>query len=163
MNQTQRKFLIDKIEKNVKQQIRILEDSIPEKPSMEVYLLHAVMSDTFDIKSKEEIKELIRQKAKSTKDRQKWMGSDWHRTSTQLVFNPRDIFIIPEEYERLFEEWQKKEKEIRDQVYSLRTQADTLVTRIQLASNKTLEKMISEVDDMGDISLMDTKLKLLNQ
>lgn len=36
-----------------------------------------------------------------------------------------------------------------------------LVTRIQLASDKTLEKMISEVDDMGDVSLMDTKLKSL--
>lgn len=40
-------------------------------------------------------------------------------------------------------------------------QFEGLCTRIQLASNKTLEKMIAEVDDMGDISLVDCTLKAL--
>lgn len=40
-------------------------------------------------------------------------------------------------------------------------QSEGLCTRIQLASNKTLEKMIAEVDDMGDISLVDCTLKAL--
>jgi len=34
--------------------------------------------------------------------------------------------------------------------------------RVQLASDKTLQKLINEVDDMGDLSLMDTKLKMLD-
>ena len=36
---------------------------------------------------------------------------------------------------------------------------NNLITRIRLASNKTLEKMINEIDDMGEISLFDKKLK----
>jgi hypothetical protein len=30
-----------------------------------------------------------------------------------------------------------------------------------VASDKSLEKLVNEVDDMGDISLMDTRIKLL--
>lgn len=73
----------------------------------------------------------------------------------------KDIFVIPKDYEALWEEYYKKCEEINKEIQQIQIESDTLVTRIQLASDKTLQKMIAEVDDMGDISLMDTKLKSL--
>jgi hypothetical protein len=43
----------------------------------------------------------------------------------------------------------------------LQIQLETLEVRIMVASDKALQKLINEVDDMGDISLIDTRIKLL--
>ncbi len=73
----------------------------------------------------------------------------------------RDLFVIPKEYDELWTDYRKNDEERKQRIRQIQIECDTLVTRIQLASDKTLEKMISEVDDMGDVSLMDTKLKSL--
>jgi len=162
MNQSQRNFLIKKIEKSAKDQIDALRSSIPNSPSLNNYLLHAVMSGNFDIKSKDEIKEVIRQKALKAKEREDWLGNSWHSTSKKsVVFEAEEIFIIPEEYKSLASEYIKSRNEIEANIRTISLQLDSLITRIQLASDKTLQTMINEVDDMGNISLFDEKLKLL--
>lgn len=55
-----------------------------------------------------------------------------------------------------------KVKEVDDQIKQLRIQLETLEVRIMVASDKVLQKLINEVDDMGDISLIDTQIKLLD-
>lgn len=162
MNQTQRKFLINKIEENVKNQIKALDDAIPEPPSLGIYLLHAVMSGNFEIKSNEQIKEMILQKALNTKERDDWMGNSWGRASKdEIFFKIKEFFVVPEEYTKRWEEYRERRKKLEDEINHLRVQSDSLITRIQLASDKTLQTMINEVDDMGNISLMDTKLRTL--
>lgn len=162
MNQTQRNFLIKKIEESVKTRIKILEDCRPKHPSINNWLLHAVLSNKFDLQPIENIKECLRQMALKANDREDWLRNHWGSASKSLInFLPEEIFIIPDEYKQRRDEYKTELKEIDDQIYQLRIQSDTLITRIQLASDKTLDRMISEVDDMGDISLIDTKLKLL--
>lgn len=162
MNQTQRKFLIDKIEKSAKTQRQALENSMPQPPSLNNYLLHAVMSNNFEIKNTEELKEMIRQMALKAKDRDDWMGNHWGSASkSNIHFKASEFFIVPEEYKILANEYRIKSESIRKQMYDLDMQVDGLITRIQLASDKTLQTMINEVDDMGNISLFDTKLKEL--
>lgn len=162
MNQSQRSFLIKKIEEGVKLRVSALQHSLPEAPSLTTWLLHYILSGKFEIKTVEEIKEVIRQKALKAKDREDWLGNSWGTAKKNIVFSLNEIFIIPEEYRTIFESWLKESKEINDKIAELQLQADTLITRIQLSSDKTLQKLINEVDDMGDISLIDTKLKLLN-
>lgn len=162
MNQQQRNFLIKKIEEGVNNKIKALALSKPEPPSLNVYLLHAVMSGNFQLRSIDEMKETLRQKALRSKEREDWMGNSWGSSNKSGVnFRADEIFVIPEEYRKLADQHQKETSEIEQQIHNLRTQSEGLITRIQLASDKTLQKMINEVDDMGDISLMDTKLKLL--
>lgn len=160
MNQQQRKFLIDRIEKQSREIIKNLEHSKPEKPSASSYLLSAVMSGNFEIQSNEHIKDVIRKKALEATSMDSWMDDNRaYARGTGIKFHINDIFIIPEEYKKRFDEWKAEIKRIDDDIFKIRTQAEGLCTRIQLASNKTLEKMINEVDDMGDISLMDTKIR----
>lgn len=165
MNQTQRNFLIKKIEDAVKIRINALESDKEDAPSLNNYLLHDVMAGTFKIRSNEEIKEMIKQKALNSKaGKENWMSNTdgMYSSDRRLCFNPMEFFIIPEEFKNRFNSYTARLNKKREEAHKLRLQADGLITRIQLASDKTLQKMINEVDDMGDLSLMDTKLKLLN-
>jgi len=163
MNQSQRNFLIKKIEETIKAKVKMLQDSKPEYPSLNNYLLHAVMSGTFELRPNEEIKKILLQKALNAKGSEDWLGNHWGMANKNLVaFKAEEIFIVPDEYKDRARICREKQSEIEQQINVLRIQSETLITRIQLASDKTLQKMINEVDDMGDISLIDTKLKVLN-
>ncbi len=164
MNNTQRQFLIKKITETVNDRIKILESCKPEAPSLSNYILHEVMSGRFEIISNDKIKELITGKALHAKERtDDWMGNRWGTTRRDtIMFDVKEFFVMPPEYEELYKEYRRRTAELTEEITTLRIQSDTLITRIHLASDKTLQNMINEVDDMGNISLMDTKLKLLS-
>lgn len=79
-----------------------------------------------------------------------------------MAFSLEEFFVIPQEYLKMREERAIKVKEVDDQIKQLRIQLETLEVRIMVASDKVLQKLINEVDDMGDISLIDTQIKLLD-
>ena len=165
MNQVQRKFLIDKIEKTVDSKIAALKKEKPDYPSVLNHLYYAIMQGTLEVQPPEKIKEAIKQRAlKSKAGENNWLHIEG-RTSwgdKEIVeFKLDEVFVLPEEYRERVREYREAYSGIDEQIMQLTSQRDMLVLRIQLASDKTLEKMISEVDDMGDLSLMDTKIKLL--
>ena len=163
MNQQQRNFLIEKIKANVKTKIEALRDSIPEAPSVSNYLFNAVMSGNFELQSTESLKEIIKKKALNAKEGSNWLSEErmgWEKNIT-VKLRTEELFVIPEDYKEVYDDYKKKKNSIEKEIQDLNIQSDTLITRIQLASDKTLQKMIDEVDDMGNISLMDTKLKAL--
>lgn len=166
MNQVQRKFLIDRIEAQVKISINALGKSKPEAPNLNNYLLHQVLSDKIKIKSGSEIKSAIKKMALAAKQDENWMTGERSSysgfRSDVIKIQVKDILDVDEEYTKKLSEYRESTRNVDEQIRVLRVQADTLITRIQLASDKTLDKMINEVDDMGDISLMDTKIRYLN-
>lgn len=167
MNQTQRKFLIDRIEANVKTQISALKNSnIDRPPTLENYFYGLALAGKLEVRDPEHIKKVMCERAmKHSSDRysETWLGTSHgdliNRANVKISI--RDLFVVPQEYTDLWNEYQAKMDLNEAKIRQLNQECDTLVTRIQLASDKTLERMISEVDDMGDISLMDTKLKSL--
>ena len=167
MNQAQRNFLIKKIQNNVNATVKLLRDSIPDSPNFSNVLLHAVLSGKFEIQPNEKIKEVILSKAKTAKSGQDWLSKSRYSFSGSdkgdVTFEIKDIFVLPEEYYNLEQEYIEKNRKTNEQIHHIQVQAESLITRIQLASDKTLQTMINEVDDMGNISLMDSKLKLLSQ
>ncbi len=167
MNAAQRKYLVDKIQEKTKIRIRALEASRPESISLNVYMLHRVMSNDFEIKSNDELKKIILEKAlKAGQEKQykeDWLGNSWGTaTKGNVAFTLQEFFVIPQEYLDMIDERNKKRKEIDQQIHDLSMQMEAIEMRIMLASDKTLQTIINEVDDMGDISLIDTKIKLLN-
>lgn len=165
MNQAQRNFLIKKIEDTAKTNIKALKDSAPEYPNLEKYLLHAIMSGKFELQPTEHMRKAILNKVLTLKERDTLLGdprNSWSNNHKIISLNVEDVFVIPTEFEAIKAQYQTEKTKIDEQVRSITIQSDTLVTRIQLASDKTLDRMINEIDDMGDISLMDTKIKLLS-
>lgn len=169
MNQAQRKFLIERIESSVKKHIEQLkEQSVEKPPSLENYFYGLALTGKLEIRSTDHIKKVMCEKAlKHTAERygsENWFGSSNGDilNNAKVKINITDLFVVPEDYETLWAEYRKAEEVRKEQIRLLWVECDTLVTRIQLASDKTLEKMIAEIDDMGDISLMDTKLRSLS-
>jgi len=163
MNQAQRNYLIKKIEESAKTRIDTLKSSKPEHPNLNNWLLHKVLSNEFELRTIDEIRDHIRKRALNAKGGgENWIGVDkWSSSLREVKFAVGDIFVLPSEYKEEAEICRKKEKEIDEEIHRIATERDTLITRIQLASDKTLQAMINEVDDMGNISLMDEKLRFL--
>ena len=163
MNQSQRNFLVEKIEGSVDVKIRALKDSLPEPPHLVNFIYHKVMSGNFDIQDKDVLKSIITDRCINTPSDKEWNTSTrggWDKSS-KIEFKLADFFIIPAEFQEKIDKYNIETEETRQQINLIQSQADTLIVRIKLASNSTLESMIREVDDMGNISLMDTKLKAL--
>lgn len=164
MNQSQRNFLINKIKENIKVRVGALEGAKPEYPNMANYLFHAVMNNTLKIQPQEKILEVVRQKALKAKSGSNWLEDNrsWGSLERVVKFQISEIFILPDDYNKMLEDYMVRIADINVKIADIRIAGDSLITRIQLASDKTLQTMINEVDDMGDISLMDDKLKLLS-
>ncbi len=170
MNAQQRKFLIDKINSRVTAEIKALESSKPKRPDVRALILSELMKGNVIVKSSEELNELFKKRAFEQIEEGRdsnWLSNESGRgwgsfNETTVKLKVEEIFNLPPNYHTLLEEYNRQCEEIRAKVVELTCQLDTLETRITLASDKVLQTMISEVDNMGDISLINTKIKLLN-
>jgi hypothetical protein len=163
MNATQRKFLVDKINEKTKKKIGELKKKRLEYPSASNYIFKAILNDELELQPKEVILAALKKKAMNAKEGSNWlseqrMGYDKERTVT---LNTPDLIKIPKDLGEEARRVVAHNKEIDGEIEELESQLDMLEVRIQLASNKTLQNLINEVDDMGDLSLVDNKLKLL--
>lgn len=168
MNSTQRKYLVDKITERIKLKIKALEDSKPESISLNVYMLHRVMSNDFEIKSNEELKKIILEKAlkagQNKSYREDWLGNAWGSASNgNVAFDLNEFFIIPQEYLDMMEKRKIEINKIYAEISDLRIQLETMEVRIMLASDKALQNIVNDVDDLGDIRLIDSKIKLIEK
>jgi len=166
MNQAQRNYLIEKIKSTSKITIEHLRSSKKESLNLSSYIYHLIMTDKLQIKSEKDILEVIKQKALKAKEGQNWLSGQrdsWSSSNVDVAFRLKEVFIIPEDFQQKIDEIHKTNSEIDEKIRLVALQEEALCLRIQLASDKTLQTMINEIDDMGDISLMDTKLKLLSQ
>lgn len=73
------------------------------------------------------------------------------------------IYQEPPLFTEAFQKFKAQADSIGSEIESLKAKRDTLIMRVKLAPDKRLEVLISEIDDMGDISLMDSKLLLLGK
>lgn len=164
MNQAQRNFLVEKIQGGVQDRVRALKDGVPEYPNIVNYIYHKIMSNDFDIRPKEDLKKQVLDRAINATDRKDWNtttgGHSWDK-GRDIAFRIKDFFVIPPEFQEQLDTYHEARDRIDKEINLINSQADTLIVRIKLASNYTLESMIKEVDDMGDVKLMDTKLKAL--
>jgi len=165
MNQVQRNFLIDKMERKSSDKIKELEDEKMNYPSASNYIFKAVMNDTIEIADKKTILKALKERALKAKEGENWLEPDRRGWSVEkerdIKLSITDLIIVPDDYKKELAIVEKHNDEIDKQVKILKTQIEALIIRVQLASDKVLQKMINEIDDMGDLSLMDTKIKLL--
>lgn len=164
MNQQQRAFLIKKIQETTDSNIKRLEATIEQPPSLSNYLFHHIMKGDFEIASIDKLKAMVSEKALNSKGNNQWMDSQNSLTgiSNKISFKAEDFFVLPDDYNEKWSAYCKSKEAVKSQIQSIRTQSETLIMRIQLASDKVLQKMVSEIDDMGDLSLMETKIKMIN-
>lgn len=159
MNQQQRKYLIDKI----KAQHKAISDAHqrlkPEPPDLMNHIYAAVLGDTFKIRSTDAIALSIKKRALANKTANNFLNPRAWRSTEAIELPIDDLFELPEtyiaakrEYDDLFEKWMSEGQDLAIEV-------DTLEARIMLASDARLRAIIDEIDDMGDLKLIDSKLR----
>lgn len=164
MNAQQRKYLIERITEKTKARIKMLEETKERYPSAPNYLFKAILNGTLKLKPQEHTLEALKNRALKAKEGYNWLSDQsqgWERESV-VKLKISDIIEIPDDYAAEVERVSNHNSSIEKEISELRLQLDTIEMRVQLASDKVLQRLINEVDDMGELSLIDTKIKLLS-
>lgn len=163
MNTAQRKFLIERIQKKATDKISSLRDSKLKYPSASNFIFKAILNGELELQPKEVTLEALKQKALNAKEGCNWLSEDTmgFEKETTIKIGIKNLVVLPNDYYNESKRVSDFNKKIDAEIAELIIQKETIEVRIQLASDKTLQNLINEVDDMGNISLVDTKLKLL--
>lgn len=165
MNQKQRDYLMDSINNTCNEQIKKLNGTIPDKPSLNNYLVASFLDNTVQFADinilKKKMRESVIKMGKgeilvSTDNRGFYNNREDEKDYVKVI--PEDLFIIPEQYKKAITVYEKKKKEIEKQINILENTKKTIMLKLQIGSNAILEKLIEQVDNMGDLSLINTQL-----
>ena len=173
MNQDQRKFLIGQVEKTANSQIDEIQSEMPTRPSLNNYLVAACLDNTIQLQSVESLKEKIRASVLkfgnddalvteedgdgySYKRRRDMKGE----VKQKVTVDAKDIFVIPQAYQDALREYEEKKKQLDDKIKNIEAQKNTIIMKIQIGSAGQLDKLVMQVDSMGDLNLMNSQLIL---
>lgn len=167
MNQDQRKFLLARVEQTYKTEERKLDEDKPKEPSLNNYLVAAVLDGSIKMKSIEEIRDHVRDKVLKLGNQETLVHETMSRYSSStdtpyhsISLQAAAVFVLPDAYLKAKEEYETKKAAIEKKKDALYAQKETLLLKIQIGSNTSLDRLIDSVDNMIDITLMNSKLML---
>jgi hypothetical protein len=158
MNQRQRDFLVETIIKKANEHIYNLESKLRglSPPKLSSYIIEAIQDGTAKLNSDAHIFEGTKSAAlKKTS----WGNSEDGENEKWMKL----IYEQPSEFKIVYDRWQLESATLQVTIDDLKVKRDTLVMRVKLAPDKRLDVLMTEIDDMGDISLMDNKLLLISR
>lgn len=168
MNQDQRKFLIERVNKTFQSQKSKLEANKIEQPSLNNYLVAAFLDNSIQFNDIEKLKIKMRETVlrfgasdklvKESRDR--WDSGNACKGKGTCEIIAEDLFIIPESYKVALAEYDAYKKDIQDKVEQLEAQKDTILLKIQIGSNQVLDKLITQVDNLADLNIMNSQFLL---
>lgn len=168
MNQTQRDFLIKNVEQTHKNQIAELKNQIPNEPSLNNYLIAAFLDNSIKFNDISQLKEKIRDTVIRmgagdvlVKSEKNWRNKEIGDTNKVTIL-AEDLFILPDNYIKARYEYEQIKSEIESQVRDLDEKMKTIIMKIQIGSNQVLDKLITQVDNMADLNIMNKQFLLTN-
>lgn len=162
MNQKQRDFLIKKIQSNTRDNITRFRLQLQDEPDVRDYLKGAIVANQIELQSLESIKKWILGAAIDGDDLFDQSG-DWRSEIREIVVQipVAVMFVFPEKFNEIHDKWRAERDVIEKQIEDIEARSETLCARILLSSDKVLQTLVDEVDNLGNLSLMETKLQLL--
>lgn len=172
MNQDQRKFLIERVNKTFNQQQKKITDRKPIKPSLNNYLVAAFLDGTIQFNDIAALKHKMRETVlrygvddrlirSKRNDRYRYSSDDTEDSATDVCeVVAKDLFIIPENYLAALAEYETEMEKIKTELETLEAQRDTILLKIQIGSNQVLDKLITQVDNLADLNIMNSQFLL---
>jgi methylaspartate ammonia-lyase len=165
MNQDQRKFLIERVNKTFMIQKKKIEDNKLIKPSLNNYLVAAFLDNSIQFNDIERLKVKMRETVlrygasdKLIKEKDDWRSERKGDNLCEIV--AEDLFIIPESYKKALAEYQSEKDKQQQEIDQLEAQKDTILLKIQIGSNQVLDKLITQVDNLADLNIMNSQFLL---
>lgn len=173
MNQDQRKFLIERVNKTFSTQCDVIraKEKLP-RPSLNNYLIAAFLDGSIKFNNIDALKEKMRaavlkfgasdQLIKENDDGFTFSSRNRRRSETKNVCEvaAEDLFIVPEAYIKALEEYKLQQEQISKEIADLEAQKDTILLKIQIGSNTVLDKLITQVDNLADLNIMNSQFLL---
>lgn len=169
MNQEQRKFLIERVNKTFLRQKETIENSkVLVAPSLNNYLIAAFLDNTIQFNDIGKLKEKMRASVlkmgasdvliKSESDSWRHRGRSKEKHICEVA--AEDLFVIPEAYKIALSEYEQAKAEIEKRVEELEASKETVLLKIQIGSNQVLDKLVTQVDNLADLNIMNNQFLL---
>ena len=169
MNQKQREFLIAEIEKNYKNQVEELNEQLINAPSLNNYLVAAFLDNSIEFAELNQLREKLRDKviAFGTEDsliiKNNAFGRRYQTTSHLVSIQAEHLFVIPQNYKLALSKYNEIRKKVNKQIAELTAHRNTIIYKLNIGSNASLENLITEVDNLSDLSIMNTQFLLTEE
>jgi len=158
MNQHQRKFLLDQIEGIYKTEKQALNDRKPNAPSLNNYLIAAILDGSAVMHPPEHIKEEMRKRVRDLGKSEALVGvkSGWGRSSDDsdeinvpalLLYKAPPAFATEwEKYEAAAQAWEAEKAALESSINAMRI-------KVQVGSDKALMALVDQADKICSMSL----------
>lgn len=171
MNADQRKYLVERVNKTFNNQKSKIEDSMKlSAPSLNNYLIASFLDDSIQFNDIEALKIKMRKSVlkMGTSDILIKEDSHWNRRNKEITkhlceVQAEDLFIIPQAYKDALAEYESEKARVEREVNELEAQKDTILLKIQIGSNAVLDKLVTQVDNLADLNIMNSQFLLTDK
>lgn len=161
MNKDQRKFLVDEIEKRARKDKEELRSRRPKEPSLNNYLVAAILDGSFKMKGSEEVRTAIRDRVRdmgrdqSLVDRSRSsFGRNDDVEGVDKITLPVDIlFDLPPGYAEVYAKYEADLAAWQEEMKMLEVAFDAMRIKIQVGSNEALRALVDQADKLCELTL----------
>lgn len=170
MNQHQRKFLLEQIEGLYKTEKSALQQKRPVEPSLNNYLTAAILDGTAKLKSPETIKEAIRKRVRDIGKGEALIQSttrNWgqkNEKEEEMIHLPTAvIYELPPPFIEVQTAYEAAEKAWQEESKALEASINAMRIKVQVGSDKALETLVEQADNICRMSLTASSRLLIPQ
>lgn len=161
MNQHQRKFLLDAIDKQFRLERDALNSRKPSPPSLSNYLTASILDGAFVMKSPEEVRHTIRERVRDMGKGEALLSSSsrsFHRKrdeeDEECISLPAVLlFDLPPGYAEKMEIYNAEMEKWERESSALNSTREAMQLKVQIGSDKALEQLIDQADKLCSMSL----------
>jgi hypothetical protein len=160
MNQHQRKFLLEAVERQYKEEYSSLRERKPKEPSMNNYLIAAILDGSFVMKSADTIREAVVDRVKNLGKDDAFLSTirkSWSRSGDdedKSVSIPAGIlFEMPPGYATAFAKYEAELASWEAESSALEASINAMRIKVQIGSDKALDALVEQADKLCSMSL----------
>jgi hypothetical protein len=168
MNQQQRKYLLETVESQYKTERRELNGRKPQAPSLNNYLIAAILDGSFVMHSGDEVREAVRKRVRDLGKGEALLHTNSRFRSgcddeeeevvsfpAKLLFDePPGYVEANNEHQRLLSAWQAESSALESAFAAMKL-------KVQLGSDKALSALVDQADSLCSMSLTASSKRLL--
>ena len=157
MNQHQRKFLLEEIEKQFRAERDSLKTRKPSEPNLNNYLVAAILDGSAKMRPQDELRECIRKRTRDlgkdealVKSSGRWARED----EADMIHLPAlMLFEAPPAFAEVHAQYLKDQARWEAQWQALDASFNAMRIKVQVGSDEALESLVAQADNLCSMSL----------
>jgi hypothetical protein len=166
MNQHQRKFLLEAVEKQYKAERNKLNEREPQEPSMNNYLIAAILDGSFVMRDPSLVRDSLRERVRNLGKSESLLGTRSRYGETNddnTVTLPAGLlFEMPAGYAKALADYKTAHAEWSSEMDALEASIGAMRIKVQIGSDKALEALVAQADKLCSMSLTASNRLLLS-